>query len=360
MEYDKILVVCVDRDADIKRKAGEEGPIWGRERALEVALRLGLADPAESDTNTIFEAVRIFDSLKKEGMETEVVIITGAEDRGLVADTALSRQIDEMLAHFDADGAIVVTDGADDEYVLPLLQSRVPVLSLRRVIVRQSEKLESTYYVIQDFLKEVVSDPKLSRLILGLPGIVLILWMLLGSEYGGRLIGGTIGVFLLIKGFGLEDLFRRAYEEMRSSLISGKMSFFTYVLSALVGIAGAAIGYTATSKAAEQLGGFGSALPVFASSSVYYLVAAGIIALVGKSIDAVLEGGSARKYFVIAIFVLALGLITDAVSLFLLGSISNINLAVMVFLGTMLAVFGMLSFRSVKRLPQPTESKKAE
>ena len=64
MEYKRVLVICIDRDADVTTKIGEEGPIYGKESVLSVATRLGLADPIETDTNALFEAIRIYDKYK--------------------------------------------------------------------------------------------------------------------------------------------------------------------------------------------------------------------------------------------------------------------------------------------------------
>ena len=39
------LVVCVDRDDDLGRKAGVRGPVLGREAVLEAAINLWTVDP---------------------------------------------------------------------------------------------------------------------------------------------------------------------------------------------------------------------------------------------------------------------------------------------------------------------------
>lgn len=345
MEYNKILVICIDRDADIFRKIGEDGPIYGREKLLDAALRLGLADPSESDTNAIFEAIKVGDYFKKAGKEVEVVILVGSENLGVESDTRLSKQLDEALGKNKPDGVIVVTDGAEDEYILPIVQSKTNVIAVKRVIVKQAEKLESTYYVIQDFLTDIVSDPRIARLVLGLPGMVLILYMLLGAA-SWRLIAGTAGVFLLIKGFGLEGAVQKIYEEFRSSVVTGKISFFTYVVSILVGIIGIAVGYDEVVSRGIAFRSIREAAPVFFSGSISFLSFAAIVALIGKSIDAVLEKQGAWRYMILMLFVVAFGVITNAASQFLLGRINNINLATWVTFGLVLSMLGFLYIRS--------------
>ncbi|HJO28819.1 MAG TPA: DUF373 family protein, partial [Candidatus Poseidoniia archaeon] len=71
------LVLAVDRDNDLGRKTGIRSPVIGRESNLEAAQQLGLADPEESDTNTMFAAVRIYDQLLKDDVKVEVVTICG-------------------------------------------------------------------------------------------------------------------------------------------------------------------------------------------------------------------------------------------------------------------------------------------
>jgi putative membrane protein len=347
MKYDRILVLGVDRDADISRKTGEKGPVYGREKILDTAVKLALADPSESDANALFEAVRIRDRLEKEGKEVEVVAIVGEEEVGIKSDVEISRQLDEVLKEYAPQGVIVVTDGAEDEYILPIVQSKANVISLKRVIVKQSEQLESTYYMIQEFLKEIVSDPKLSRFIIGVPAIVLILLGIFG-QYGWRLTLAVVGVFLFIKGFGLEDNIQRFYEEFKASFTAGKVTFFAYAVAFLIAAVGIIAGFDAVSKAEITYGNLLDAVPIFISKSIDLLMFAAIIALGGKSIDSMIEGYGISKYIILIIFVIAIRLIVDALSLFILGEVSKVDLALLVTLGLILSMFTFLSMKSIK------------
>ena len=62
---ERILVLCVDRDDDLGMKAGIKTPILGRKDNVDAATSLALRDPEEADANAMFEAVRIYDNLKK-------------------------------------------------------------------------------------------------------------------------------------------------------------------------------------------------------------------------------------------------------------------------------------------------------
>ena len=345
MEYKRVVVICVDRDADIQTKVGEEGPIYGKKSVLSIAQKLGITDPLETDTNALYEAVRLYEDYKKGGVETEVVAVVGSPDLGLKSDTKLSHQLDEVLMKFKAEGAVVVSDGAEDEYILPLVESRIKIISVRRVVVKQSEKLESTYYLLKDFLTELVNDPKLSRLFIGLPGIAAVLYMLLGG-HGWRLIVGIVGVFLVIKGFNMENFVEKAFGEFKSSFSTGRISFFTYVVAVLIAFVGVVVGYDQLNRMGVPFSNLPNSVPIFLSESIDLFTFAAIVALVGKSIDAILEKESLLKYALLGVFVIAFRIIIEAISLFMLGQINYLNLALWVALGLILSMLSFIFIRA--------------
>jgi putative membrane protein len=195
-------------------------------------------------------------------------------------------------------------------------------------------------------LKDIVSDPKLSRLVIGLPAIVLILYGIFG-QYGWRLILGIAGVFLFIKGFNLEGTVQKAYDELKSWLIGGRISFFTYAVAALIAVIGVVSGYDELAKIGYT--SISNAIPIFISGSIDLLAFAAIVALIGKGIDAILEQQEILRYFIYSVFVIAFWLILDATSLFLLGKIRIINLAVSIILGLILPTVAILIKKSVRR-----------
>ncbi len=353
MAQDRILVLCVDRDADIRRKIGEKGPLIGRANILDAAMKLGLADPTEADMNALFQAAKVADDLKMAGKTVEVAALIGDEDVGITSDVEIAKQLDEVGRKFESDGLVFVSDGAEDEHVLPILQSKAKIISVRRVVVRQSEPLENTYYVLHDFLKDVVGDPKLSRVLLGLPGIAAILYMLLG-QHGWRLIVGVTGVFLFIKGFNLEGTIQRIYNELRASLVGGRVSFFTYVVAAMTAIVGVVVGYDEVRRRGIPYGDYIISVPTFISESVNLLMLSAIVALSGKSIDAWVEHRSVGKYLHMMIFTVALRFILDAVSLFLLKDITLAKFSLTILFGLALSIF---SFSYIMVVRSPTEAK---
>ena len=169
-----LLVCCVDRDDDLGRKAGVETPVIGREAVEEAAVALATADPEDSDANVLFQGLQAHDSVADSGESVTVAAVTGTEGGGVGADRIVGEELDAVLARLDTGEpvtALVVTDGAQDESVLPAIRSRVTVDGVRRVVVRQAEDLESMYYTI----RQVVDDPETRGTILAPLGILLLI-----------------------------------------------------------------------------------------------------------------------------------------------------------------------------------------
>ena len=234
MPKDRILVMSVDRDNDIGQKLGINGPIIGRDKVLDTGMKLGLKDPEDSDSNAIFGAVNVFEELK-EKYTSEVVVLTGHKNRGIDADREISKQLDKVLNERPSDFVVLVTDGMDDEYVIPIIQSNIPILSVRRIVVRQAERLESGYYKIKDFIKETLENPKFARLVFGLPAIALLIYAAFGDT-GWRIIVGVVGAYLFIRGFKLEDYIMGAINELKESFTMRRFAFFMYIVAIAVAV----------------------------------------------------------------------------------------------------------------------------
>ena len=71
----RTLVLTVDRDNDLGIKTAIRGPVIGRKQVLTAALRLGIADPEESDTNAILGALHQHDALAENNAEGDDVEI---------------------------------------------------------------------------------------------------------------------------------------------------------------------------------------------------------------------------------------------------------------------------------------------
>jgi len=219
---ERTLILCVDRDDDLGVKAGVKTPVIGRDANLEAAIKLALQDPEEADANAMFEAVRLYDRLTeraKPSEKYEVATITGSELGGVGADRKIVAELAEVLEKFPAVDVILVTDGFSDEDITPIIQSRVLVTSIRRVVVKHSESIEETAAIFSRYVKMLWENPRYARIVLGLPGILIlvmcILWIYNLLFYAWIAFSIIIGGFLLVKGFGIDRAVVNFYRWLR-------------------------------------------------------------------------------------------------------------------------------------------------
>lgn len=170
----RLLVLCIDRDDDIGTKGGIETPIVGRDQCINAGTRLAIEDPEDADGNAIFGAVKTYEELVSKGYNAEVAIVAGKFNRGVEADEKISREVQAILSKYQATGAVIVSDGEDDETVLPVIASRVPVVSVQRIIIRHSRSVEYSYALLGRYLKALMYDPQYSKFFLGVPGALLL------------------------------------------------------------------------------------------------------------------------------------------------------------------------------------------
>ena len=178
----KLLVICIDRDNDVGEKAGIITPVVGRDACIETAQRLALEDPEDADSNSIFAAIKTYEDLISKGYQVEVITVAGVKNRGVQADEKILIETKKVLEKFSANGAVIVSDGEDDESVIPVIQNVLPVVSVQRVVMKVSRSVEYSYAVFGKYLKMLAYDSKYSKFFLGVPGILL-------------LIGGVATVF---------------------------------------------------------------------------------------------------------------------------------------------------------------------
>ena len=303
----KVFVVCIDRDNDLGRKTKILGPVIGRERNLEAAQKLALSDPSESDANTMFAAVKKLDEAQKLYKNAEIVTLTGAGKIGLEADREIGRQLDKLQKSYLIDGWILVTDGAEDAQVTPLLQSRAKIISTEQVIIKQAPAVESTFYTI----KEALKDPGVARLILGVPGIILLLYFALGIA-SFQAIALVAGAYLLLKGFGIEDKIVAFVRLVSNSLSEQRISFVMYIAAIILPLIGIWIIYLKIMSsefidvAIDSAGAARTAYPFF--------MFAALIAIAARGTDAVYAKKAYKigNYIIQAVSIICVWAIVDA------------------------------------------------
>lgn len=244
----RTLVITVDRDNDLGIKTAIRGPVVGRKQVLTAALKLGIADPEESDTNAILGALHQHDNLAESNNETdevEIAILTGDEKVGVRSDRAIAAQLEEVVTEFQPDQAILVTDGAEDESVLPIIQSQVRIDHVQKIIVKQSKGIEGTYY----YIVKALEDPKWrAKMLVPLGAIMAVfgLGVMLPDTLGGIVIGALpliFGLFILSKGLGIEATVSRVAQEMRENADAAMFSSLLWTTTVFSAIFAVATGY---------------------------------------------------------------------------------------------------------------------
>jgi len=242
----KILVLNVDRDDDFGRKAKVKSPIMGIKDNIDAANKLGQADPEDSDLNAIFSAISTYNLLVKEGKNVELATICGHMNVGLKSDQILSEQLEKVLEKTGADEVIFITDGAEDEYILPIVQSRIKINSVNRVSVKQSREIEDTYYRIIKILddEKVQKQFFLPIALVLIVGAFFVLLNMASSGFGAILL--TLGAYLLIRVFRWERAIAFVWQEVKSGFLTGKLSIYTSILAIVILIAFGFLAYNAT------------------------------------------------------------------------------------------------------------------
>jgi putative membrane protein len=319
MTQGRTLVLSVDRDDDIGWKAKIESPAVGRDACLHAANTLALADPEDSDVNAIFSAVKIYDELTGKGEDCEVAVVAGNHLRMIEGDRRIAATLKQVIGDTGATNCILVTDGAEDEYVIPIIQSYIPVSSIRRVIVNQMPNLEGTYYI----LKKLLDDPKISRMIFIPLGLAMLLYAIAYIlDFPGIatfIVIGVIGFYMLYKGFGLDEITHGIIDALRLSLQRGRFSFVTYTITILLVLMGIINGFVTMLQYYSTDFGVLYFVMLFVYGSVGWLIAGGLVLSVGIIIDVYTnERMGLGKVIVFPFFVTAIGLILYCASLFTL------------------------------------------
>jgi putative membrane protein len=230
----KLLVICVDRDNDVGEKAGITTPVIGRDSCIEAAQRLALEDPEDADSNSMFSAIKTYEDLISKGYKVEVVTVAGIKDRGVQADEKILSELKKILEVFPANGAIIVSDGEDDESVIPVIQNVLPVVSVQRVVMKVSRSVEYSYAVFGKYLKMLAYDSKYSKFFLGVPGMLLLIGgvaTIFGytAEIFAVLVS-ILGIAFLIRAFDID----RAWSNLTKPTPMGFVRIFTMVAGILL------------------------------------------------------------------------------------------------------------------------------
>ncbi|MFP4655400.1 MAG: DUF373 family protein [Methanohalobium sp.] len=340
------LVICIDRDNDLGEKAHIETPVIGRENNINAAVKLATSDPEDSDTNTIFGGIQVLDDLLNRGIDAEIVLLAGDKNVNVVADQHISRQLDDILEKYDAKHAIFISDGAEDETLLPIVQSRIKIDSVRRITVMQSANLESTYYL----LKHAFNDPKISQTFfvpLGLAALIYSVFLLLNYPEGAIIgILAAVGLYMLYRGFNLDDKFAIFLNNVKDAFHGGRITFVTYLAAFMVAIIATIQGTLEIWTYYKQGGiwyyGILTLATVFINETIWWYTAAFLAGYSGKLIDIKARGESIYSGMSTVFFAISMGLLFWGASTYLFSINSFLNAPDMPAFGLQCFVYSII------------------
>ena len=237
-EYKKLLILCIDRDNDIGEKLGIPTPIIGRDNILNVAIQYILRYPDDSDANAMFSAVQLYDSLVSSlGKDNvEIALVTGSSSEDYTADLKLLSEVDQVLRKFNPDAFIVVSDSPSDEAIITLLQSRKPVVSVKRVIVRQARGFEDFAVLAKYYFLKLLTESRYRRYVLGIPGALILfygIWLII-PDYVKVIISP---ILTLLIGFVLVMFAFNLHEQLLRILRRYELTFFMSIIAVAIAIA---------------------------------------------------------------------------------------------------------------------------
>jgi len=318
-------------------------PVSGWEPVRSLVTDVGLDDPEDANVNCILEALRATRELRDERESAVVAVVSGGGDSAVGADRSIAAQLDELVEQYDPDSAIVVLDSAEDERALPIVESRLPVDSVDRVVVRQARDIESTYYLLKQFL----ADEELRKTLLVPLGVALLALPVLLLRFSITVavagLAALLGAVLLYKGIGVDEHVAVAAERGQEALYAGQVSVVTYVVAAGLTLVGLFVGGLA---AADVPASSATVVPVmeFAYRGVPWLAVAALTAALGRLLDELIrEEGVREPYLNLPFLAVAVGLVVRGFAGYFLQSeealaVSEI-LGVTISPGQRLAVF---------------------
>ena len=256
------IIINVDRDNDFGEKAGIKTPLIGYTECYNAAVKLISIDPEDSDANALFGALKHYDELQAKGQEAEICLVAGDDDVGPKSDEILGEQLESVLSGGTYKDAILISDGAEDDYIIPLILSRIPIRYVKHIIVRHNQNIESLYYYIVKALKDkkliskVIIPVGLLLLTYGLVTLGIIIYKaylgqsssLSPSIVSGTLVTVVIGGYFVEKGFEIRSMLGTVFGNVKKYSEEARILFISYIVSVGIVMVGLASSYVDVSS----------------------------------------------------------------------------------------------------------------
>ncbi len=350
----KTLILVVDRDDDFGVKGKVDSPVIGVEECSVAATALGIADPEDSDINALYAAINIYKEMKDEHEgEVEVALICGNQKVGYKSDSAIIDELEIILEKINPTRIILVGDGAEDEYVYPIISSRVPIDSVRKVYVKQAPGLEGTVYIIS----KIMEDPgKRKRFLAPLAWIIVLISLVYmtpsiidhinkGTSFSNvttPMVVLLIGFVFLLYAYNLEDSLSRWKTKWTSRIRNGSITVTFLLVSILFMLSGLVIGWYSLEQVYTT--SILQEIIWFVSNALWFMIFGILIYKTGDLIDRYISTKKLNMSFVfVSINVVAIGLIAtgslDLAQIYLKIGINNSVIAILELVAGLIMAF---------------------
>jgi len=359
-----VLVLNIDRDNDFGEKVGINGPVVGLENCRNAAERLMEIDPEDSDANALYGAIKHYNDLKSRGEDVEIALATGDKDVGEVSDRKLGKQFEQLLSGDRYSGVILVTDGAEDDYIVPLIVSWKRIEYVKHIIVRHNQNIESLYY----YIVKAIQDKKLVNkfiipigMILLAYGIVSVFlisynWVTARITYIDPSIAAltvvtiVLGAYLLERGFEIGKSTQQLVGRMWDYAQETRILFLSYIIA--IGLVFVGIAYSYESAKIITNSPLNSVL-VFLSIFTWWVYSSIFVRETGLSLELYTNGEKSGVYrslfgviFSVSIAFIIYGIISYIRFLLLFTSFTTGILSVFyIVLGVIIAILSALVHR---------------
>ncbi len=370
----KTLVLVVDRDDDFGVKGKQKTPIIGVEECSIAATALGMSDPEDSDLNAIYAAIKIYGEIRSEkNTEVEVALIAGDERVGHKSDAALVDELEEVLREVSPDRIILVGDGAEDEYVYPIISSRIPIDSVKKVYVKQAPGLEGTLYIVS----KIMEDPAKRKRFLGPIGIIIVLISIVYmippimtymngdaglSDVTTPFVVFLIGLFIMLYAYNIFEWLSVWSSKWAARVRGGSVTVTFLLASVLFVVVGVIVGYLSLGDV--YIPSFSHGALWFISNSLWLFIFAFLIYQVGDLVEMYITTKRVKLSFIIgsinivAIGLIITGLLDIVLAYFGMGVQNNALIALEIIAGIGLALLSALLQRHMKGAIEAAESTK--
>ena len=221
-EYYKPVIVVVDIDDDLGEVLGRS-LVKGYEEVKSAVLEYGMKRPTDPDVNALLAGLNLYDKLRSEGRDPEIIAVGGHRIDFLEAQKNIKRLVEDAIKDIEGKPEFyIVSDGEDEFVISQLLQEYGRIGGFERVVVEQDLGIEGRYLLILKYIKKAMFDPRFSRYLLGIPGLAVTVFALLSiaglASLALKVSALVIGLAMAIRGFNLEESLEAAISSFLLSI----------------------------------------------------------------------------------------------------------------------------------------------